>query len=170
MLIKLLKGYENNLTEYMFNEMFFATYKIINNYAKYINDCTKDKKKLPWERKDYKLFSLIYKIINKHSDFYKITKDKYLKIYPYVNKFFKHFENDKEMYELYNKKHYMDFLHVVNRIEYEYHLLYPKLYAKYGKWCSYYEHLLPNDVVLKLLSINNHIDYVNYLISKCLQF
>jgi serine/threonine protein kinase len=167
---KTMKRNGNNIIKYMFNEMFFATYKIINNYVKYINDCTKAKKKLPWERKDYKLLSLIYKIINKHSDFYKTTKDKYLKIYPYVNKFFKHFENDKEMYELYNKKHYMDFLHVVNRIEYEFHLLYPKLYAKYGKWCSYYEHLLPNDVVLKLLSINNHTDYVNYLISKCLQF
>ena len=173
---KTIKGNGNNLTEYMFNEMFFATYKIINNYTQYINDytqyindCTKAKKKLPWERKNYKLHILFKKIIRNHSKFYKITKDKYLQIYPTADKLLKYYEDSidtKEMYELYNKKHYMDFLNVVNRIEYEFHLLYPKLYAKYEKWCSYYEHLLPNDVVLKLLSINNHNDYVNYLISK----
>ena len=72
----------------------------------------------------------------------------------------------KEIYELYNKKNYSDFTQLINRIQYEFHLLYPKLYAKYEKWCSYYEHLLPNDVVLKLLNINNYKEYIDYLISK----
>jgi serine/threonine protein kinase len=169
---RIIKMNGGNPIKYMFNEMFASTYKIINNYGLYMNDCQKAKKKLPWEHKDYKLSSLIYKIINKHSEFYKTTKDKYLKIYPYVDKFFKYFEADnftKEIYELYNKKNYRDFLNVVNRIEDEFHLLFPEKYAKYMKWCSYYDHLLPNDVVLNLLKMNNHIDYVNYLISKCLQ-
>ncbi len=83
---------------------------------------------------------------------------------PNTDKILKYYEDDmsidkKEIYELYNKKHYMDFLQLINRIQYEFHLLYPKLYAKYDKWCSYYEHLLPNDVVLKLLNINNHKEY-----------
>ena len=43
---KTIKGCD--ITNYMFNEMFVATYKIINNDAKYINDCIKLKKKLPW--------------------------------------------------------------------------------------------------------------------------
>ncbi len=152
----------------MFNEMFVSTYKIINNYAQYINDCNILKKKLPWEHKDYKLSSLIKKIMSKHSDFYKTTKDKYLQVYPNADKLLKYFENniDKEMYELYNKKNYSDFLHLINRIEYEFHLLFPEKYAKYGKWCSYYEHLLPNDVVLNLLKIDNYKEYVDYLISK----
>ncbi len=162
------KTIKHNITNYMFNEMFFATYKIINNSAKYINDCIKLKKKQPWERKDYKLDSLLKKIITKHSNFYKTTKDKYLQIYPNADKILKYYEDNidtKEIYELYNRKHYSDFLQLINRIQYEFHLLYPKLYAKYEKWCSYYEHLLPNDVVLKLLNINNYKEYVDYLIS-----
>ena len=167
---KIIKMNGGNIEKYMFNEMFVATYKIINNNVKYINDCTKLKKKLPSEHKDYKLDSLFKQIISKHKNFYKTTKDKYLQIYPNANKILKYYENslsintDKEIYELYNKKHYMDFLQLINRIQYEFHLLYPKLYAKYEKWCSYYEHLLPNDVVLKLLNINNYKEYVDYLI------
>ena len=172
---KIIKMNGGNIEKYMFNEMFVATYKIINNNIKYINDCTKLKKKLPSEHKDYKLDSLFKQIISKHKNFYKTTKDKYLQIYPNANKILKYYENslsintDKEIYELYNKKHYMDFLQLINRIQYEFHLLYPKLYAKYEKWCSYYEHLLPNDVVLKLLNINNYKEYVDYLISNYLK-
>ena len=169
---KIIKMNGGNIEKYIFNEMFVATYKIINNDAKYINDCTKFKKKLPWERKDYKLNYLFKQIISKHKNFYKITKDKYLQIYPNTDKILKYYEDNidtKEIYELYNKKHYMDFLQLINRIQYEFHLLYPKLYAKYNKWCSYYEHLLPNDIVLKLLNINNHKEYVDYLISNYLK-
>ncbi len=165
---KIMKINGANAIKYMFNEMFAATYKIINNYTLYINDCKNAKKKLPWERKDYKLDYLIQKIMLKHQEFYINTKDKYLKLYPNTEKLLKYFENNidtKEVYELHYKKHYSDFLHVINRIEYEFHLLYPKLYKKYGKWCSSYEHLLPKDVVLNLLIISNHKEYVDYLIN-----
>ena len=63
----------------------------------------------------------------------------------------------------------MDFLQLINRIQYEFHLLYPKLYAKYEKCSSYHEQLLPKDVVLKLLMIDNYKEYVDYLITKCLE-
>ncbi len=168
---KIMKMNGGDKKKYMFNEMFASTYKIINNYALYINDCKNAKKKLPWEHKDYKLDSLIKKIMLNHQDFYNTTKDKYLKLYPNTDKLLKYFENNidtKEIYELHNKKNYNDFLHLINRIEYEFHLLYPKLYEKYGKWCSNYEHLLPNDIVLKLLNINNYKEYVDCLISNYL--
>ena len=51
----------------------------------------------------------------------------------------------------------------------EFHLCFPDKYTKYVKWCSYHEFLLPKDIVLNLLIINNYTDYINYLISKCLE-
>jgi serine/threonine protein kinase len=166
---KALKGNGDTQIIYMFNEMFNVTYRIIDNNIKYVNDCTKAKKKLPWERKDYKVSSLIRNIMLKESDFYNTAKDKYLKMYPHAKKVLNYFEDNietKEIYDLFNKKYYNDLSNIIHRIQYEFHVLFPKKYAKYGKWCSHYEYLLPNDVVLNLLKINNHNDFVNYLINK----
>jgi serine/threonine protein kinase len=166
---KALKGNGDTQIIYMFNEIFNVTYRIIDNNIKYVNDCTKAKKKLPWERKDYKVSSLIRNIMLKESDFYNTAKDKYLKMYPHAKKVLNYFEDNietKEIYDLFNKKYYNDLSNIIHRIQYEFHVLFPKKYEKYGKWCSHYEYLLPNDVVLNLLKINNHNDFVNYLISK----
>ncbi len=92
-----------------------------------------------------------------------------MEIFPNAIKILKYFENNIdtiETYELYNKKHYNDFMNIINKIQYEFHLMYPEKYAKYEKWCSYYNHLLPKDVVLNLLMIDNYKDYIDYLISK----
>jgi hypothetical protein len=167
------KSFLENPEKYLFNEMFYATYFIINNNFIYIADCTKAKKKLPWERKNYSVSYAIKKLVLNHPDFYKTTKDKYLKIYPnakrLLNYFEKNIDTEKEIYEIMNKRKNQEaFWNVINKVQYEFHLLFPKKYSKYGKWCSYHEHLLPKDVVLNLLIINNYKDYVNYLISNLL--
>ncbi len=163
------KTFIEDPTSHMFNEMFTATYKIINNYDNYLNDCKKANKKLPWERKNYSMSYTIKQIKSKHKLFYNITKDKYFQIYPNAKKLLQYFENhpEKETYELYNKKYYNDFMSLINKIQYEFHLMYPEKYAKYEKWCSYYNHLLPKNVVLKLLMIDNYKDYIDYLIKAC---
>ena len=53
----------------------------------------------------------------------------------------------------------------LNKIESEFHLYFPKKYALYSNWCSYYEYLLSKDIVENLLLIDNYKDFVNYLIS-----
>jgi serine/threonine protein kinase len=166
-----IKSFLKEPEKHIFNEMFNATYKIINNYTQYINDCTKAKKKLPWERKNYSFSNTLKQIILNHPEFYKITKNKYLKMYPDAKRLLNYFNKNietKEIYELYNKKNYNDFFNIINRIQYEFHVLFPKKYAKYDKWCSYYEHLLQQDIVLNLFQIDNYNDYIKYLIDKCL--
>ena len=89
---------------------------------------------------------------------------KYLKIYPNTEKLLNYIES-----EIKNKKNKNDFYDILNRIEMEFHLCFPDKYTKYVKWCSNSEFLLPKDIVLNLLIINNYTDYINYLISKCLE-
>jgi serine/threonine protein kinase len=168
------KVFIDDIKKHFFNEMFYATYLIINNSSIYIADCVKAKKKLPWERKNYSGSYSIKKMVLNHPEFYRTTKNKYLKMYPkakrLLNYFEKNIETKKEIYEIINnKKNQEDFWNVINKTYYEFHLLFPKKYAKYEKWCSHHEHLLPKDVVLNLLIIDNYNNYVNYLITKCLE-
>ncbi len=106
-------------------------------------------------------------ILNYH-DFYESAKGKYLKIYPKAKKFLKIIEdnvnNDKEFHDILGKN-IIIVGDIINKIETEFHLMYPKDYAKYWKWTSYYDYLLPKEDVQNLLLIDNYKDFVNYIIS-----
>ncbi len=166
------KLFITNIDKFIFSQMHIYIYNIISNQLKYINDCT-FLQSLPWERKNYNMTDNIKKIILNNPDFYKITKDKYLNIYPKAKKSLEMIENNvnnkKEAFDLIKMNKLNEYFNVVNRIESEFHLMNPKLYKKYWKWCSYYEHLLPKEDVLNLLMIDNYQDYVNYLIMKSLE-
>lgn len=164
------KLFSKDRTKYMFIDMFYGHQDIISNLPKYIKDCEKQKKKMPWEHKYNTNDILTKKIIINYNDFYKIAKDKYLKIYPKGEKLMNYIESKvkskKVIPELVkNKKYEEDFWDVLNRIVIEFHLYYPKEYSKYQLWCSYYDFLLSKDIVLNMLIIDNHENYVNYLIS-----
>jgi serine/threonine protein kinase len=159
-----------NPEEHMFNEMYYAIFNIINNSFKYKYDCMKANKKLPWERKGFSLNKITKKIIINYPVFYKTAKAKYLKLYPNTHKTLNYIEskvNEKsEVYDLIkNKKELENVMKILNKIESEFHLYYPKKYALYSNWCSYYEYLLPKEDILNLLIINNYKDFVNYIIS-----
>ena len=166
-------------TKYMFNEIYNGTFNVISNSSKNIDDCEKAKKLKPWEHKinTYDDYSIIKQIILNHSNFYTMTKHKYLKIYPNTEKLLNYIEseikNNKNKIDIIefvkNKKNKNDFYDILNRIEMEFNLCFTDKYAKYVKWCSYPEFLLPKDIVLNLLIINNYTDYINYLISQCLE-
>jgi serine/threonine protein kinase len=178
------KLFDKDITKYMFIDMFYSHQNIISNLPKYINDCEKAKKLMPWEHKINTFDIMTKKMITNYNDFYKISKVKYLKIYPKAEKLLNYVEskiknkkvirelvkNKKNIRELVkNKKYEEDFWDVLNRIVIEFNLYYPKDYSKYQKWCSYHEYLLPKDIILNMLIFDNHIDYVNYLVMKCLE-
>jgi len=162
------KLFLKDITTHMFNHMYHYIFNIISNQLKYVDDLKKSKKKLPWESENYNMSEPFKKIILNHHDFYESTKEKYLKMYPKARKLLKiiedNIDNKNDFYDILGKKITL-ILPILNKIEHEFHLMYPKLYEKYWKWTSYYDYLLPKEDVLNLLLIDNYKDFVNNIIS-----
>ncbi len=155
-----------NREGWMFNEMFYTNFIIINQINKYVNDCVKSYKKIPTMDVHYEG---IQNIIYKHPDFFKSTKEKYTKIFPNskqsLNKTIEEIKKIKYLTAFFlNKNNEDDSKHILFHIIYEFQLLFPEEYSRYFKFCSFYKNLLPVNVVKEMLLINNYQDYVNFLI------
>jgi serine/threonine protein kinase len=169
-----------NKERFLFTEIFYDTYHVIDNFSKNMDKCKKLKQKMPWERNQNIGDYIKKKILLKHTDFLTITKNKYFTSFPGSEKIFNDLMKmiQSKKYAKYNIDHLIreitknkimerdDFWHFINRIEYEFNLFFPEKYSKYFGWCSYYESRLPKNIVQDLLQINNYKDYINYLIQK----
>ena len=153
---------------WMFNETFYCTFFVIDGLSKNIADCKKLKKKLPWERKGNTYDVATIKMLTEHKNFYKTVKNKYIQQFPKGEKLMNFVANNisqiKSINEtVFKKKNEKFFWDIINRIVYEFQLLFPKKYAEYWLWPTYHKMLLPVDVTKKLLSMNNYEDYINCL-------
>jgi hypothetical protein len=76
-------------------------------------------------------------------------------------------KNDESIEDMVkNKKNSYAFWNIMNRIMYEFKVLFPEEYSKYYKWCSHPECLLPKDIMQNILLKNNYDDFVDYLIKQ----
>ena len=156
--------------KWIFDEMFYTTSYIFDGVSRYIVDCKKQNKQLPWERKDTTLNLSIKLMLVNHLDFCNEIKKKYIDKFPKGKELLKivikNRKTKKTIMELVgedkNKKHFWD---IMNRIIFEFQTCYPKQHSKYWKWCSWYESLLPLNVMQQILLINNSKDYIDYFIS-----
>ena len=165
------KDFMSDPIRFAFEEMFNTTCSVTSNFFKYIADCKKANKKLPWEKNPNCFSDGTKKIIQSHKEFYLVTKHKYLLIYPKASELFDLVEakisSEKDINSIVAKKpNEKDFWSVLDRIIYEFELFFPKVYSKYNGWCSYWENLLPVDKVLTMLSITNLTDYVGFFVKQ----
>ena len=160
--IKLNNKFSNDL----FEDIFACVMSILTNFDKYINNC---EKKLPWEIDEFSYGSGIKQIYEKQFDFYINAKNKYLQIYPKAKELLIYVENNinKKTFiiETYvqNNKNESYFWNVMDRIVYEFQILFPKLHSEYFKWCTYYS---SNKNYIDILLINNINDLIKYFINK----
>ena len=160
-------------SRWLFNEIFYSTMSVIENISIYIDDCKKQKKKLPWEHKNDSYSNGFKKIIKNHNNFYIMVRDKYVKIFPKGEKLLDNVisnieqNNKKTIHDLVkNNKNELDFYDIICRIIYEFWAFYPKEHSIYFKWCSYHKSVLPTDVIQDLLLITNTTEYITYLKNK----
>lgn len=168
----IFKGFlSKNRKEWLFQELFYSVINIIFNHDKYINDYIKNNKK-SHTYDIYAYMNGIKKIYVNHNDFYNETKDKYSKIFPkaiYLINYFEEYIHEThaiDFLQIINDKYADYYWHIINRIVYEFRLIYPELHMKYFGWISYHKCNLPKKDVLELLMINNVVDFVNYCARK----
>lgn len=159
--------------KWLFFETFGAAMRVLTCFIVMLTDCISMKKKLPWERSGAgdAHDNVIKKIIKNHSDFYVMVKDKYIKQYPLgeklLNKVVEFINEDKleSINKIVNKKkHEFAFWDILRRIEIEFNVFFPEKYSKYWTLCTYYECMLPKDIMQTILLINNYRDFVDYFI------
>jgi len=169
-----LKTFITDRERWLFDEMFYDTMAILDGTSILINDCKKAKKLTPFERKIPVNHMALKMIVKHHTDFFITTRDKYIKLYPAgaelfnycIDKLLKKNKPFDEYKEVMNNKNKDDLYAIINRIKYEFQVLYPTEFRKYYKWCSVVHNIIPTEDMLEILSINNMPDYVNYFISK----
>jgi hypothetical protein len=159
-----------NRKKYLFNEMYYTIINIITNFDKYINGCLKIKQKLPWDHKINTYDNGVKLIINNYHDFFTLTKNKYIKLFPkseelidYVEKNINKFTIEKMVK---NKKNEPDFWHVIQKVVIEFQISYPKIHSEYFKWCSYHKCNLPKQDIIDIMLITDVDELINYLLKK----
>ena len=176
------KQFLSHPEEWLFKELFYSIINIIFGDTKLINDCINKKIILPYERNENFHIEAIRLILINHYDFYKSIKDKYINKFPkgeeLLNLFYTKITNTQlnqlnqlnqinQLNQLINQdKNKKYFKQIIDRIIIEFKVLYPKEYSKYFKWCSYYECILPKNIMQEILLFNNTIDLINYFINK----
>ena len=169
-----LKTFITDRERWLFDEMFYDTMPILNGTFILINDCKKAKKLTPSERKIPVYYLAFQQIFKKHINFFNTVKDKYIKLFPAgeelfnycIDKLLKQNKPFGEYKEVMNNKNKDDLYDIINRINYEFQVLYPTEFRKYYKWCSVVHNIIPTEDMIEILSINNMPEYVNYFINK----
>jgi len=167
------KLFLENKKQFLYNELYeIIMPNIILNLNKYFYDCKKKNR-----TKELDNDNLMKILINKHHDFFTITKHKYIKIFPkgeyLVNYFEQNINNlhdaeiEKDIRNVFNNnKNLSYFWKIIDRIADEFQVIYPKLYVKYYNWCSYNTPNLPKQDILDIMVMNNAQDVINYCIEK----
>jgi hypothetical protein len=119
------------------------------------------KKKYPYE-KEYpiKYIDFIWKnILSKYEKIIDNYAEKYLKLYPHLDKFYQYFKK-KIKYDSLNHKNEIKvfLLKIMNNFALEY----PELYMNETGWCSSPEYILPKKDILEILNCKTREDYIIY--------
>jgi len=166
-----LKLFLTDRDRWFFGELFYNSMFVLDGSIRLINDCEKQKKILPWNRKGNAYNDGIKMIIQNHPDFYLMVKDKYFQAFPKSKKIVEmvisKINSKKSIIDLIkDHKDNLYFWDFINRLVYEFQVFFPKLYSKYFKWCSYYPSLIKKEEMQEILLINCPQDFIKYFIDK----
>ena len=164
------KSYSEDEETYYFLELTRYLFYIIQNLPKLEKDCRIQKKKFPYEvKKDYKDY-FWKKIFEKYKKIVDEYAEQYLRLYPYLRKFYyilrkniKNFTVDNIKKKFKNKNDINVFL---LKIENHFALEYPQLYMKLSGWCSPPLFILPKKDVLEILGCKTRENYVTLFMKK----
>lgn len=150
------KKYPNKFV--MFYDIFGPILDILSNTNKYIVDCKKHKKLLPWEKEGNLFIDTLKKIHINHPKFWKKVTEKYSKIQPKFKKYYKIFDKDTT---LKNKTTYPILYQdwALSLVFTEFQLKFPIQFNKYYGWCSYHKFILPKKNMEDILKTTN-LDYL----------
>jgi serine/threonine protein kinase len=153
--------YNEDDESYYFLELTEWLFYILQNKPKLEKNCRIQKKKYPYE-KEYpiKYIDFIWQnILSKHEAIIDNYAEKYLKLYPHLDKF----------YQLFKKKIKYDSLHHKNDIKVfllkilnNFALDHPNIYMKVTGWCSSPEYILPKKDILEILNCKTREEYIIY--------
>jgi hypothetical protein len=164
------KEFLENRKAFFFEELYSKIMLFITNFGKYVNGCKKIKHKLPREQKINPFENGVKMLINKQHEFFTITKNKYIKLYPKSKKLIDDVEENinkltiEKMVK--NKEDEKYFWMVMDRILDEFRILHPKLHSEYFGWCSYHKCNLPKQDILDIMLLTNVEELFSYLINK----
>jgi serine/threonine protein kinase len=172
---------------FLFREMFFTSFRIIDTYSKNVYECKKLNMQIPIEKNPDINDYTIKQIFTHHRDFVNNIKNKYFDKFPAEKTFNILLDKlDSKKHKWKKIKYILQDItnenimqreqswNIIKRIFYEFDLLFPEIFAKYYGWCYNFDNpkkpvlkfSLPIEIVQELLLINNYKDYVEYLIKK----
>lgn len=165
------KYFVKNREKFLYGEMFLWLSLVFNQDEKLIEDCKKQKKKLPWDRKGNIWDKGMKLLMKNYPEFYHKTVNKYSVIFPKNKKLLEYiFENknsSKTINQMIEKeKDTTDFWNIIGPIQLEFAYYYPKEFSKYFGWCSVRKIKLPKDKFEKFTNAKNYKE----LIDACLSF
>jgi serine/threonine protein kinase len=152
------------LTEFLFN--------IIQNKPKLEKNCRMQKKKYPYEKQyPIKYDDYIWNnILLKHEKIIDNYAKKYLKLYPYLEKFYLIFKKEIKNISISNISEKFKYKNEIKlfllKILNNFAIDYPEEYMIATGWCSPPEYIIPKKDVLEILSCKTKEDYIKYFIKK----
>jgi serine/threonine protein kinase len=158
------KYYEDDESFY-FLELTEWLFYILQNKPKLEKSCRIQKKKYPYEKAyPIKYDDFIWQnILSKHEAIIDNYAEKYLKLYPHLDKFYQLFKNKKKYESLHHKNDIKVFLlKILNNFALEH----PNIYMKETGWCSPPEYILPKKDVLEILECKTREEYIIYFTKK----
>ena len=157
--------YNEDDESYYFLELTEWLFYILQNKPKLEKNCRIQKKKYPYE-KEYpiKYIDFIWQnILSKHEKIIDNYAEKYLKLYPYLDKFYQYFKKNIKYDSLHNKNDIKVFLlKILNNFA----LDHPNIYMNVTGWCSPPEFILPKNHVLEILNCKTRKNYYKLFMDK----
>ena len=158
------KYYEDDESFY-FLELTEWLFYILQNKPKLEKSCRIQKKKYPYEKAyPIKYDDFIWQnILSKHEAIIDNYAEKYLKLYPHLDKFYQLFKKKIKYESLHHKNDIKVFLlKILNNFALEH----PNIYMKETGWCSPPEYILPKKDVLEILECKTREEYIIYFTKK----
>lgn len=162
------KLFEEDNDRWHFEELKPTLYLIIDNFDKYIYNCKKQKKKMPWERKKDMYNYFIRSIITKHTKLWNQCKKEFIndentrKIIDKVEK-----QTDQTIDNILSKsKQNAGAWTLINNCSGMFRALHPILHAKYLGWCSYHKLNIKTKDYITIIKTKNMNQLKKFILSK----
>ena len=168
------KDFIKNNERWLFDELYGRTLHVISSFDYKMNYCKEHKQKLPWIKNPNNWSDAMKQIINNHTEFFNEAYEKYVKLYPkgelLIRKIYKTVianKSKKAIHEIIGKdiNSYSAYA-ILNRINDEFDILYPKLSKKYIGWCCESKWMIPENECMDVFMLNNTDDLIQYWMGK----